>query len=61
MFDTSPVGLASLIARGESASVQFKERPDILRTFLARYVIRFANSEGGIILFGVGDDGQIVG
>ncbi|GHT90715.1 hypothetical protein FACS1894137_19960 [Spirochaetia bacterium] len=46
--------LLDLIKKGESSTVQFKERaphPDSL----AHEIIAFSNSKGGIIVFGVND------
>ncbi|MCX8051498.1 MAG: putative DNA binding domain-containing protein [Chlorobi bacterium] len=52
--------LRQLIAEGESASVEFKRRftsPEKI----AKELCAFANTHGGYILFGVDDDGSIVG
>ena len=60
MFDTSEKGLKEIISKGESQTVEFKERlpPD---NILARLLVAFANTTGGIILIGIGDDGEISG
>ncbi len=50
----------SLIQGGENSAVEFKSakvRPDSL----AREIVAFANSLGGIILLGIEDDGTITG
>ncbi len=49
-----------LVARGEGRHLEFKHRvPEPER--LAKEVVAFANSGGGHLLIGVGDDGKIVG
>ena len=60
MFDTSPDGLLRLIKQGESQTVEFQllVPPSEI---IARNFAAFANSEGGILLLGVGDDGSIIG
>jgi predicted HTH transcriptional regulator len=60
MFDTSPDGLRRLIQQGESQTVEFKSRIPTPET-IARSLVAFANSNGGILLLGVGDDGRIFG
>jgi len=50
----TPVELKNIINLGESSKVQFKERaPD--SDSLARELIAFSNSKGGILIFGVND------
>jgi predicted HTH transcriptional regulator len=46
--------LYSIIKRGESSKVQFKERMPH-HDSLAHELIAFSNSQGGIIIFGVND------
>lgn len=60
MFDVSEEGLQEIIKRGESQKVEFKTRlpPDAI---LARLFVAFANTTGGIILIGIGDDGKVIG
>lgn len=49
-----------LVSRGEGRHLEFKRRvPEPER--LAKEVVAFANSGGGHLLIGVGDDGKIVG
>jgi len=60
MFDKSPDGLRRLIQQGESQTVEFKSRVPAPET-IARSLVAFANSDGGILLLGVGDDGHIFG
>ena len=60
MFDTSEDGIKELIAEGESTTVEFKQRlpPD---SILARTLVAFANTNGGIILIGISDNCEIIG
>ncbi len=60
MLDKSPSGIMALIGQGESSSVEFKAGPVPTSTLL-RYMTAMANSGGGVILFGVGDNGNILG
>jgi len=60
MFDTSPEGILNIISQGESATVEFKQRfppTDVI----ARVLAAFANTNGGILLIGIADDGSVVG
>ncbi|HUV03184.1 MAG TPA: ATP-binding protein [Desulfobacteria bacterium] len=60
MFDTSEDGIKKLISEGESTTVEFKQRlpPG---SILARTLVAFANTNGGIILIGISDNGEIIG
>ena len=52
--------LLELIQTGEGEMLEFKateSRPNIL----ARIISAFANNKGGTVLFGIADDGQVVG
>lgn len=49
-----------LIDEGEGFSIEFKRRISSSEK-IARTIISFANTKGGTILFGVDDDGSIVG
>jgi len=49
-----------LIGDGEGFSLEFKRRISSPEK-IARTLISFANTKGGVILFGVDDDGSIVG
>jgi predicted HTH transcriptional regulator len=49
-----------LIGEGEGFSLEFKRRISSPEK-IARTLISFANTKGGTILFGVDDDGSIVG
>ena len=67
----APVSLEDLIAEGESDELEFKStlRWDLkegtvnkkLEEVITKTVAAFANSEGGTLLIGVGDDGEILG
>ena len=52
--------IISRIRRGEDSVTQFK-RQSIGVAKLADEMVAFANAEGGVILFGVDDDGTVVG
>ena len=49
-----------LIEEGEGFGIEFKRRISSAEK-IARTIISFANTKGGTILFGVDDDGSIVG
>lgn len=67
----APVSLEDLIAEGESYELEFKStlRWDLkegtvnkkLEEVIMKTVSAFANSDGGTLLIGVGDDGEILG
>lgn len=69
--DEHPHDLTDLIARGESASVEFKStlrfdlrqgRPNKeMAKAVAKAVASFMNSEGGTLFIGVSDDGESLG
>lgn len=52
--------LLEIIANGENSGVEFK-RDDIRPEQLAKEIVAFANVQGGRILLGVEDNGQITG
>jgi ATP-dependent DNA helicase RecG len=56
----TPAQVFELIKQGESGSLEFKEEP-VRPESLAREMVAFANTFGGIILIGVADDGVITG
>src|SRR5688572_17090940 len=52
--------LKTLVSRGESSSLEFKRKasyPDKV----VREMIAFANAQGGTLLLGISDDGEIAG
>ena len=56
----TPIELKEILSQGENSSVEFKEsavRPEAI----AREMVAFANSTGGVILIGVADDGTVKG
>jgi len=60
MFDTTPDGIREIVASGESRHVEFKSRL-MSDDIIAKVVSGFANTDGGIILFGINDKGEIIG
>ena len=52
--------LIELIRNGEASTLEFK-RDDIQNYDLAKELVAFLNLEGGTVLLGVEDDGQISG
>ena len=64
-------GARELMAAGESGRVEFKssarynlhskQRDERIELVIAKTVAAFANSDGGVLLIGVNDDGQAVG
>lgn len=52
--------LKQLVARGEGASLEFKRKATFPEK-IVREMIAFANTKGGILLIGIGDDGSIPG
>lgn len=52
--------LIRLIAGGESLNVEFKQRFSEYKK-IAKELIAFANTSGGVLIFGVDDDGSIYG
>ena len=55
-----PQEVNELIHQGENASVEFKELP-VRPEVIAREMVAFANSSGGVILLGVTDQGRLCG
>lgn len=54
------IELIERISRGEDSQTQFKREP-IGTKDLAEEMVAFSNSMGGLIIFGVDDDGRITG
>jgi hypothetical protein len=52
--------LKRLVSQGEGASLEFKRKATFPEKII-REMIAFANSKGGILLIGVGDDGTLPG
>jgi ATP-dependent DNA helicase RecG len=50
-----------IIKQGEGVSVEFKEAQGKVPTSFYETVVSFANTNGGTILLGVDDEGNIVG
>jgi len=54
------MSILKLIAQGENSSIEFKQvevRPD----GLAKELVAFSNTSGGVVLIGVDDNGNIIG
>ena len=54
------VDLLELINQGEGARLEFK-RDDVRPENLAREIVAFANMNGGVVLLGVEDNGNVSG
>ena len=52
--------LKILVSQGEGASLEFKRKATFPEK-IVREMIAFANTKGGIVLLGVGDDGSLAG
>lgn len=52
--------LRELVRRGESSTLEFKLKANHPEK-IVREIVAFANTDGGILLVGVGDDGSIPG
>ena len=59
-WDTSPEGILNLVAAGEGRHVEFKEGLPPVDS-LRRYINAFANADGGVLLVGVADNGDVKG
>ncbi len=56
----SEVQLREIIAKGENEKVEFKRVEILSNSYsLAKSMVAIANSGGGLLLIGVGDDGQV--
>jgi len=53
--------LIALVSQGESDTLDFKREPQPQATDIAKVAASFSNSRGGILLYGVDDDGKFVG
>jgi predicted HTH transcriptional regulator len=53
--------IENIIAQGEGISVEFKEAKEKVSASLYETVVSFANTNGGYILLGVDDEGNIPG
>ncbi len=59
MFTIDEAQLVEILAKGENERVEFKRSADTRS--LAETICAFLNTNGGIIVMGVGDDGRIFG
>ncbi len=53
--------LNQIIAQGEGLKIEFKESKDTLPKAIYETVVAFSNTDGGTILLGVDDDGNVTG
>lgn len=53
--------ISRLIESGEGKTIEFKEAESDDKDKWKKTIVAFANTEGGYILFGVNNDGQVVG
>jgi ATP-dependent DNA helicase RecG len=60
MFMTT-LDIKNIIAQGEGVSIEFKEAKEKVPTSFYETVVSFANTNGGVILLGVDDDGIVTG
>ncbi|HPI19369.1 MAG TPA: putative DNA binding domain-containing protein [Candidatus Kapabacteria bacterium] len=49
-----------IISQGESQTIEFKKSTSMMREAIET-IIAFANTEGGYLIFGVADDGSVIG
>lgn len=63
VFDYQEPGeeVVRLVESGEGRTIEFKEAESDDKDSWKKTVVAFANTEGGYILFGVSNDGQVVG
>lgn len=54
------MNINDLIQQGENSAVEFKTA-DVRPESLAKEMVAFANGQGGVVLVGVADDGQVTG
>ena len=52
--------LKILVSQGEGASLEFKRKATFPEK-IVREMIAFANTKGGVLLIGIGDDGSLAG
>lgn len=57
---TTKTELLEIISNGENSGVEFK-RADLRPQDLAKELVAFSNLEGGMVILGIEDDGQISG
>jgi ATP-dependent DNA helicase RecG len=55
-----PITLEKLIAQGENRAIEFKSA-QVRQESIAKEIVAFANSQGGVLLLGVEDNGEITG
>jgi ATP-dependent DNA helicase RecG len=55
------IDFENIIAQGEGVTVEYKEAKEKIPISLYETVVSFANTNGGVILLGVSDDGNVQG
>jgi len=53
--------IEKIIAQGEGISIEFKEAKEKVPASFYETVVSFANTNGGVVLLGVDDDGKVMG
>lgn len=53
--------LLSILQQGEGKHIEFKDARDSVPSSLYETVVSFSNTEGGVILLGVDDEGKVLG
>ena len=53
--------IKKLITQGEGVSIEFKEAKEKVPASFYETVVRYANTNGGVILLGVDDNGNVTG
>jgi len=53
--------IEKIIAQGEGISIEFKEAKEKVPASFYETVVSFANTNGGVVLLGVDDDGKVIG
>jgi len=61
IFEISEEEIEAVIKRGEGETIEFKENIPREPTELAETVVAFSNTNGGAILLGINDNGEITG
>ncbi|GHS86824.1 hypothetical protein FACS1894201_07870 [Bacteroidia bacterium] len=60
-MDMTQSDIEKIIAQGEGVSIEFKKAKEKVPASLYETVVSFANTNGGVVLLGVDDDGEVLG